>query len=331
MSPFHYFDIDDAKKYGVETAAILQQFKQLIDYNQKLDKQLYDGEHWINISDEDFKRLFPYIDFGKVKRIIFKLVEIGVLKRGYYQSSKYDKSHWFAFNHQVSVTPEENQPNAPQKEPITNNINEAPAVVAKASLADPQPKESFGWSNIMVFAIEEQVAKLIAQHGYDQGFYHNIWNAFAAKMDADGEKVPTMDFVRKRFMAYAQATMVNFKQGNYRYNANVQRNDDTKQRMIEKWRKYLGNPDNKLINSLDTKGLQTPIAQVWDAYINKNYQNDVPLKNVTQLEAGFKNYLASWIRNESPQPSSNVRYTSASSSKVNFDDTSWADDIDLGD
>ena len=127
-----------------------------------------------------------------------------------------------------------------------------------------QGNKSFGWMDIMPVAIEEIVSRLMMQHGYDKDFYLNIWQAFSAKMDAEGEAVPTMDHVRKRFLAYSQATMMNFKQGNYRYNATTQRNEQTRLNLIEKWQKFLGKPEKKIINQLDLSQLKTPVVQVWD-------------------------------------------------------------------
>ena len=216
----------------------------------------------------------------------------------------------------------------PQAIPSNQTVQTPDPAQAQAQSENKQ----FGWVDIMPFAIEDVVARLMVQHGYDKDFYLNIWQAFSAKMDSEGEAVPTMDIARKRFLAYAQATMMNFKQGNYRYNATTQRNEQTRLNLIEKWQKYIGNPDKKILNQVNLAGLQTPVIQVWDSFISRSYEREIPLKNVAQLEAGFKKYLASWIENEKPKTYSNSGYSKTNSrSQINLDDTSWADGLSLED
>lgn len=321
MPNVRQFNLSEAQEYGVETASILYYLRVLVNNQKQLNVNFVNNRYWINISKDGFENLFSYVEKGKLRRILYRLIELGLVYQGEFNTSQYDKTLWLS----VDLEPV-SQPSAPQAE---NQVS-APVQAAEPQLteqsevqAESESKAGFGWADIMPFAIEEQINRLIMQHGYDKDFYMNIWNAFSSKMDAEDEKVPTMDLVRKRFLAYAQATMVNFKQGNYRYNANVKRKEETKRNMIEKWRKYLGAPDPKIIAKLDLRELQTPVGQVWDAYINKNYQSEVPLKNKSQLEVGFTNYLHAWIKNQQS------RIIQSKPSEVDYNDTSWANDLQL--
>jgi len=347
MSINHHFQVEEAKQYGVEVASILSQFRALLEFQRNLDSNYINDKYWIQTTERGIENIFPYIEKGKLKRILFKLNEMGLIQKGDFTKARSDKSIWFSMPEvavQNHVTPTPITPVSTTEQAIAQPIaqptvpNEAashvqtpaPNYVNNVNQVDVAAKKSFGWVDIMPFAVEEVISRLVIQHGYDKEFYANIWQAFSAKMDADGEAVPTMDIARKRFLAYAQATMMNFKQGNYRYNATTEKNAKTRLNSIEKWRKYMGNPDPKIVNKLDLSQLQTPVLQVWDSYINKSYEREVPLKNVNQLEVGFRNYLATWIKNEKPKTYSNTSYTN-SRSQIDFDDTSWANDLTLED
>jgi len=188
----------------------------------------------------------------------------------------------------------------------------------------PVPQRS--WSEIELCAYDVDIDKLQIQHGYDKGFYTDILDTFLAKMEAEQVPAPNLVIARRRFVAYAKMTMLNFKQGNHRYNFTTDRKAQTRQNQIDKWQKHLGKPDSKIINNMDLRGLKTPVEQVWDSYIAKGFEKEIPLKNVQQLEAGFKNYLTTWIKNETK-----VKYTSTNRASIDLDDRSWADNLLLKD
>jgi len=77
---------------------------------------------------------------------------------------------------------------------------------------------------------------------------------------------------------------------------------------------------------MDLRGLETPVERVWDSYIAKGFEKEIPLKNIQQLEAGFKNYLATWIKNETK-----VKYKPTNRASIDLDDRSWADNLILKD
>jgi len=193
--------------------------------------------------------------------------------------------------------------------------NQAP----KAKLTSP----TRSWNEIELCAYDVDIDKLQIQHGYDKSFYTDILDTFLAKMEAEQVPAPNIVIARRRFVAYAKMTMLNFKQGNHRYNFTTDRKAQSRQNQIDKWQKYLGKPESKIINNMDLRGLQTPIEQVWDSYVAKGFEKEIPLKNIQQLEAGFKNYLATWIKNDTK-----VKYT-PNQSNIDYEDRSWADNLTL--
>jgi len=214
------------------------------------------------------------------------------------------------FNHSASVSPTLSQPQGRYESKTPFND------------AASQPRRS--WTEIELCAYDVDIDKLQIQHGYDKNFYTDILDTFLAKMEAEQVPAPNLVIARRRFVAYAKMTMLNFKQGNHRYNFTTDRKAQSRQNQIDKWQKYLGKPESKIINNMDLRGLQTPVEQVWDSFIAKGFEKEIPLKNVQQLESGFKNYLATWIKNETK-----VNYKPTNRASVDLDDRSWADNFKL--
>ncbi|GHF81712.1 hypothetical protein [Thalassotalea marina] len=319
MTQFHQFNIEEAKELGVEAAAILFQFRSILDVYKKLDTNFIEDKYWIELSTTSLEELFPYIEKGKLKRLLYRLVEKGFVQKKEFSSQKSKNSVWYSMPEigKVSVLPHTNQ-----------TESDVPIIDMSQARQQAQPaaKKQFCWEDILPAAIEQEVASLIASNGYDRDFYMDIWQTFAAKMDSDGERVPTMDIARKRFKAYARKVMIGFKQGNYRYNQTVQRKEQERKKLVEKWLSLKGKPDMQLVNNVNTSTLRTPIVQVWDSFINKAFEQEIPLKHYSQVEIGFNSYLNTWISNENK-----AYFTGGSTAKpqVNFDDTSWADGLDL--
>ena len=58
----------------------------------------HDGKTWTYNSVKAFETLFPYLSANQIRRCLESLVAQGVLVRGNYNSSPYDKTTWFAFS-----------------------------------------------------------------------------------------------------------------------------------------------------------------------------------------------------------------------------------------
>jgi len=218
----------------------------------------------------------------------------------------------------------QNQPYS-NSSPLTSTVNnQQEHYENNTGFNDEAQSPQRSWSEIELCAYDVDIDKLQIQHGYDKSFYTDILDTFLAKMEAEQVPAPNLVIARRRFVAYAKMTMLNFKQGNHRYNFTTDRKAQTRQNQIDKWQKHLGKPDSKIINNMDLRGLKTPVEQVWDSYIAKGFEKEIPLKNVQQLEVGFKNYLTTWIKNETK-----VNYTPPNRTSIDLDDRSWADDFKL--
>jgi hypothetical protein len=93
----HSFDINYAKKYGVDEAIMISNFQYWLKKNWANEKHKHDGRVWTYNSVSAFEKLFPYWSAKQIRRILDSLVANGVLMRGEYNNSSYDRTSWYAF------------------------------------------------------------------------------------------------------------------------------------------------------------------------------------------------------------------------------------------
>ena len=94
----HSFQTEDAAKYGLVEAVMLNNFRYWIAHNKANRAHEHDGKTWTYNSVKAFESLFPYLTGGQIRRCLESLVAQGVLVRGNYNASPYDKTSWFAFS-----------------------------------------------------------------------------------------------------------------------------------------------------------------------------------------------------------------------------------------
>lgn len=100
----HSFDIDIAKKYGVEAAIIIENLKFWIDKNRANNKHFYEGQYWTYNSAKAFSELFPYWSEFQISRILKKLEKDEVLLTGNFNQSSYDRTKWYSLNRKIHFT-----------------------------------------------------------------------------------------------------------------------------------------------------------------------------------------------------------------------------------
>lgn len=94
----HSFHTDDAAKYGLVEAVMLNNFRYWIAHNRANRVHEHDGKTWTYNSVAAFEKLFPYLTTSQIRRCLESLLEQAVLVRGNFNSSPYDKTSWFAFS-----------------------------------------------------------------------------------------------------------------------------------------------------------------------------------------------------------------------------------------
>ena len=93
----HSFKTALAKMYGIEEAVMIHNFHHWITENKANDRNFFDGRYWTFNSQKAYAELFPYLNEGKIKRVIGSLIEKGILMKGNYNTNQYDRTNWYAF------------------------------------------------------------------------------------------------------------------------------------------------------------------------------------------------------------------------------------------
>ena len=91
----HFFDVDVAKEYGIECAVIFQNIGFWVQHNRENGLNDYDGSFWTYNSAKAFEHSFPYMSYQKIGRALTKLEEVGLIKSGNYNKSKFDRTKWY--------------------------------------------------------------------------------------------------------------------------------------------------------------------------------------------------------------------------------------------
>ncbi len=93
---YHFFDVNIAKKIGVNPAIILHNIYYWIDHNKKNEKNFYDNNYWTYNSIKAFEKQFPYMSSSQIRNNLKKLIDDGYIITGNYNSSSYDRTMWYA-------------------------------------------------------------------------------------------------------------------------------------------------------------------------------------------------------------------------------------------
>ena len=96
-SMYHFFDVELAKKYGVNCAILLRTFDSLIAKNRADNVNYYDGRYWTYISKISLAELLPYLSDKQIRYALDKLIREGIIITGNYNKSSYDRTLWYAF------------------------------------------------------------------------------------------------------------------------------------------------------------------------------------------------------------------------------------------
>ena len=91
------FNVFEAEKHGVECAILINNFAFWIKKNIANGTNYYDKHTWTYNSAAALEKLFPFWNAKKIRRYLDKLIEDGVLIKGNYNKSSYDRTLWYAF------------------------------------------------------------------------------------------------------------------------------------------------------------------------------------------------------------------------------------------
>ena len=103
----HMFDIEDAKKYGILAAVILQNIKFWQAQSKANNANFHDGLYWTYNSVRAWTVLFPYATTDQIRRAIDKLKETGAIVTGNFNKSSYDRTLWYSAQEDLLENPNE--------------------------------------------------------------------------------------------------------------------------------------------------------------------------------------------------------------------------------
>lgn len=91
----HSFDIEIAKKYGIEEAILLNNFEFWISKNKANNQNFYDGYYWTYNTSKALSELFPYMNNRQINYAIDNLIKEGLLIKGNYNKVGFDRTLWY--------------------------------------------------------------------------------------------------------------------------------------------------------------------------------------------------------------------------------------------
>lgn len=104
----HSFDTHIAKICGVREAVLLYNIDFWIAKNRANDRHFYDGMYWTYNSTKAFAELFDYLTQRVIENLLAKLIKDGYLVKGYYNSSSFDRTSWYALTDKYYQLKQEN-------------------------------------------------------------------------------------------------------------------------------------------------------------------------------------------------------------------------------
>ena len=90
------FNINLAKKYGLEEAIFLENLIFWVIRNRANQTNYFDGRTWTYNSVRAFNVLFPFWTSKQIRRVLDSLLKQGVIVKGNYNKNPYDRTLWYA-------------------------------------------------------------------------------------------------------------------------------------------------------------------------------------------------------------------------------------------
>lgn len=163
------FKGEDAYLYGTKEAIVINYFRYWIGKNKANEKHFYDERYWTYNSVRALTEIFYYWSEKQIRRTLDSLVNKGVLIKGNYNKTAYDRTNWYAFvneehflNEHIHLPKKTNsisqngEMTFPQKgEPIPINI----PINNTVNNTINSEEEIFPWETEKVVPIKEVVKK----------------------------------------------------------------------------------------------------------------------------------------------------------------------------
>lgn len=92
----HRFNVDVACMLGVNAAILFENIAYICEYNRANESNEHDGNYWVYNTRKAFSELYPYLSDKQVRTALDALVAGGLLVKGNYNRSAFDRTAWYA-------------------------------------------------------------------------------------------------------------------------------------------------------------------------------------------------------------------------------------------
>lgn len=92
----HHFNVDIAKKFGIDVAIFLDHMVYWIQKNMGNNKHFHDGTWWTRNTIEAYRVIFPYWSTMQVRKVLRDCKKYGLINTGNYNDRKYDRAGWYS-------------------------------------------------------------------------------------------------------------------------------------------------------------------------------------------------------------------------------------------
>jgi len=97
VSNTHCFSVSLANDIGLEDAILLSNIAYWIDKNMANEKHFINGKYWTYNSHSAFLAMFPYLKSRKkIEKILKNLIDFGLIEKGSFNKSAYDRTSWYS-------------------------------------------------------------------------------------------------------------------------------------------------------------------------------------------------------------------------------------------
>lgn len=94
----HFFNIQIATDFDIDTAIFIQHLKYWTFINLAKEANIKDGLCWSFDTIETFTTIFPYWSKRQIERVLNNCHKNGLISKGNYNKTSYDRTVWYALN-----------------------------------------------------------------------------------------------------------------------------------------------------------------------------------------------------------------------------------------
>ena len=94
----HAFNVEEAEKYGIEQAILLQHIRFWCIQNKGKESHEHDGKVYMYQSASEMQKHYPYWSRQKISRILRDMESVGIIISGNFNKIGYDQTKWYTLN-----------------------------------------------------------------------------------------------------------------------------------------------------------------------------------------------------------------------------------------